>query len=520
MLKLKPASLDWALAHVFRYGDTDMLPVPFEFNAIKHDWAAVRDYLAGEDVLEWEVRPHRALLAPKARYGFRVVTQLDPLDFMVFAALVHEIAEDVETRRVEVGKDVVFSYRVAVATNGQLFAPSIGYDSFRERATVLAEAKGCSHVAVTDIADFYPRIYSHRLAGALNVSTLKTNHVTAIERLLSGWNGTESFGIPVGNQPSRVLAETHLIDVDEALLAAGVKFIRYNDDYRIFADSHAKAYRHLAFLADVLYRSRGLTLQLQKTTVLAAEEFKKRFLSSPEQSEVESRAATFQQLVDELGLNPYDAIDYASLNPAQKEKVDSLNLKGLLREEASRSSPDFMVIRFVLRRMAQLGDASLADELLNDLDRLYPAFADIIQYLQKLHNLTVGEYQRIGGRVLDALEKSIVSELDYHRVWGLDLFSGSTQWNHADRCFQMLGEARDPAVRSKLILAIGRAHQRHWFQAQWRNLFSEAPWPRRALIAAASCLAQDARKHWYNSIESRLDRLETAVMRWAKSNPF
>jgi|SRR6266446_1580111 len=79
-------------------------------------------------------------------------------------------------------------------------------------------------------------------------------------------------------------------------------------------------------------------------------------------------------------------------------------------------------------------------------------------------------------------------------------------------------EAGDPAVHRKLILAMGRAHQRHWFQTRWRDLFSESPWPKRALIAAASCLAADARKHWYNSIESWFDSLELAVMRWAESS--
>jgi hypothetical protein len=154
-----------------------------------------------------------------------------------------------------------------------------------------------------------------------------------------------------------------------------------------------------------------------------------------------------------------------------------------------------MVIRFVLRRMAQLGDSSLADEVLDGIDQLYPAFADIITYFKNLHNLEE-EYQHIGGRVLDALAKSIVSELDYYRMWGLDLFSRFTRWNHANRFFQMLGEARDQVVRRELILAMGRAHQQHWFQMQWRNLFNEGPWPRRALIAAM------------------------AVMKWAKFMPF
>jgi hypothetical protein len=51
------------------------------------------------------------------------------------------------------------------------------------------------------------------------------------------------------------------------MLAAGAKFVRFNDDYRMPAGRHAEGYRRLASLADVLYRNHGLTLQPQKTMV-------------------------------------------------------------------------------------------------------------------------------------------------------------------------------------------------------------------------------------------------------------
>ena len=94
MLTLQEESLDWALAQALRYGDTDLFPKPFEYEAIQHDWDNVRDYLMSEDVMRWNVRPHRSVLSPKAKFGFRIVTQLDPLDFLVFAATVREIAAD------------------------------------------------------------------------------------------------------------------------------------------------------------------------------------------------------------------------------------------------------------------------------------------------------------------------------------------------------------------------------------------------------------------------------------------
>ncbi len=521
MLKLRKSSLDWALAHVLAHGDTDVLPVPFEFRAIEHDRASVRDYVLAQDALAWLVRPQRSLLAPKMKYAFRSVTQLDPLDFLVFAALIRELADDIEARRVVIEKKVVFSYRVDVASGGQLFDGTVGYEQFRNRARNLLRKGSFSHVALADIADFYPRIYHHRLENALNAATTKTNHVKAIMRLLSGWNETESFGIPVGNQPSRLLAEAGLIDVDEALLATGANFVRYNDDFRFFGRSEAEAYRCLAFLADVLYKNHGLTLQPQKTFVTGADDFKGRFLGTPEDRESDSLREKFGELIAELGLaNEYDEIDYSDLSHEQQQLVDSLNLKELFDEELESGDPDFSNLRFVLTRMGQLGDASLADAAIDHIDAAYPVFPEIIDYLRKVRNLDETEYARIGGKVLDALSDSIVSELEYHRMWGLHLFTDSTDWNNAERFFKMLGDARDQVTRRKLILAMGRAHQRSWFQMQWRNLFNEPPWTRRALIAAASCLAQDARKHWYKSIEARLDPLELAVMRWAKQNPF
>ena len=78
MLTLGENSLNWALKHTIMFGDTDVFPTPFEYLAVQDDWHNLRDHLSSQNVLEWTVRPHRILLAPKGKYGFRAVTQLDP----------------------------------------------------------------------------------------------------------------------------------------------------------------------------------------------------------------------------------------------------------------------------------------------------------------------------------------------------------------------------------------------------------------------------------------------------------
>jgi len=359
------------------------------------------------------------------------------------------------------------------------------------------------------------------IENALRAATERTSHVNAIMGLLSGWNGTETFGIPVGCAPSRVLAEITLSDVDEALLANGVDFIRFNDDYRIFASSQAQAYQQVAFLAETLFRNHGLSLQPQKTSVHDAVSFRAQYLATPLDREMDSLHEKFQALIEELGLESwYEEIDYDDLSDEQQELVDTLNLVELLREEAENEEPDMPVVRFCLRRLGQLGDDSAVEIVFSNLESITPAFVDVIEYLSNLRYLNADNRSELGGRLLDLLEDSIVSELAYHRMWIMHLFTKSREWDNENRFVNLYNSETDQACKRKLILAMGRSQQRHWFQSQWRTLFDHPHWQRRAVLAAASCMPADARRHWYRSVEPQLDILERAVMRWARGNPF
>jgi hypothetical protein len=521
MLRLKKQSLNWALKHALRQGDTDVFPSQFEFKAIKHDWVEISKFLLNEDIHNWKTRPLRSLLSPKSRYGFRIITQLHPLDFLIFASLVYEIGRDLENERVPTDDNIVFSHRFKPKSDGRMYDRTIGYNEFQTRAKQMASAPTCTHVAVTDIADFYPRIYSHRLENALSDCTKKKAHITAITKLLAGWNETESHGIPVGSAPSRLLAEITISDVDEALIAHGINYIRYSDDYRIFCASHSEGFRALAVLAQVLYENHGLTLQPQKTTIYSATNFQRVFLSSPEDKELDELREQFATLLGELGMSdPYQDIDYEDLTDEQKELVDSLNLQGLFLSEVDKHDPDLSIIRFVLRRLGQLGDSCLVETIFDKVELLHPVFPEIIAYFRNLRYLYSEPKTLLAQQLLSLLDNSVIGELPFFRMWTFSLFSRSREWDNEGRFQRLLTDSNDQFSRRELMLAMGRAHHQHWFQSQWRHLFDEASWPRRALLAAASCLPTDARNHWYRSVSPRLDILEKAVVSWAKKNPF
>ncbi|ODS38844.1 hypothetical protein BEH94_03305 [Candidatus Altiarchaeales archaeon WOR_SM1_SCG] len=374
MLRLNEHSLDWALQHALKYGDTDVFPFPFEYYAIAHDWDNIKSFLLKQDIHTWVVRPNRVLLSPKSKYGFRVVTQIDPLDFLVYSSIIKDIASDIESRRIHPSKNIVFSYRYQPNDQGQLFNPSINYGTFESQCNnIISTEKQYQYIAITDITDFYPKIYLHRLENALNSATSQTDHIKGIIRLISGWNGTETFGIPVGSAPTRLLAEITISDIDEALLANNIRFIRFNDDYRIFAHSHTEAYKHIALLAEMLFKNHGLTLQPKKTDILSIDDFKKIYLTSPDERELYSLNNRFEDLLNELGISDrYQTIDYDDLEPEQQELVDSLNLVELFQEGISTDEEiDIPLIKFILRRMAQLRDPSLLDDIFDKINT-YP----------------------------------------------------------------------------------------------------------------------------------------------------
>ena len=116
--------------------------------------------------------------------------------------------------------------------------------------------------------------------------------------------------------------------------------------------------------------------------------------------------------------------------------------------------------------------------------------------------------------------RSSVSHLAYHRAWLLSVFASDSSWNNNDDFASLYAEVGDQLARRKLILALGRSHQDFWFRARKNDVFDMDSWQRRAFLVAASCLPPDERKHWYRALETKLDVLDNAVVKWARNAPF
>jgi hypothetical protein len=183
------------------------------------------------------------LLAPAGPAGFRVTTKIHAFWSVYFNGLGIAIADALEDER----DPRVRSYRFKRDGGEELFDRSFSWRAFRE-ATV-AEALGIADGAIvvqTDISSFYEHVSHHHIQNALNDLFPDGRMGNQINALVGKFSAGRSFGLPVGGQASRVLAELFLNAVDQKMTVGEFRWFRYVDDYVLIADSNADAYRALS----------------------------------------------------------------------------------------------------------------------------------------------------------------------------------------------------------------------------------------------------------------------------------
>lgn len=267
-----------ALEH---HGYSGLVPFPPEWQTVRDHWDEIKTRIAGFDLDDYRPNTPMVTFAPKSRATVRPVCLLHPVDILIYSALTLIVKDDLEAQRIEIQKKRVFLYRANAAPN-RFYAPEPTFRDFREASRTKSARATTKIVAAADIADFFPRIYHHRLENVIQASARSQRSVDVarvlVKKFLSHLSGRNSYGIPIGPYASRVLAEAILIDVDARLLSDGADFIRWVDDYTIFCKSESDAQRLLFRLSEHLFTNHGLTLSAIKTKILTKEEFQRRIV--------------------------------------------------------------------------------------------------------------------------------------------------------------------------------------------------------------------------------------------------
>ena len=297
------------------------------------------------------------LLSPTGVSGFRISTKIHPFWNVYLNGLAISIAEENEKHR----SDFAHSYRF-INEGESIFDRDKSWREYKEATINNPSLKNPdAYVVQTDISSFYEHIYHHRIENCIaDLFESNSTVATQIDRLLNKIASGRSFGLPVGGQCSRVLAELLMTSIDQLLTQSGVIWHRYVDDYTLIAESQAEAYRSLSILSNAL-ADYGLSLNRSKTTILKSQHYEN-FVHAQLFSN-DDRASKLKEIdlhFDPYSDNPHE--DYENLI----ETVNQLDVQNLLSLEVHKSQPDAFLITQISRTL-KLHDPNVALNLCQTL---------------------------------------------------------------------------------------------------------------------------------------------------------
>ncbi|WP_131725704.1 RNA-directed DNA polymerase [Rhodobacter capsulatus] len=223
-------------------------------------------FLNAADLQRERIGPTRRGLVTKDQHTFRQVAWLDPFDAVKYLATSLMVFPEIEANRLPKAEGWVHSHRKS-DSNVEIFDAAFGYDSFRAKSAEISRDRVGEWKVVTDISNFFDRIGNHTLENHLLDIGCEKRYVTLIREMLLFWAGDRrSYGIPVGSDASRIISEAVLINVDRKLRDSGITFVRYVDDFRIFASTRLEALKSVEILTSLL-ADEGLSLNSRKTDI-------------------------------------------------------------------------------------------------------------------------------------------------------------------------------------------------------------------------------------------------------------
>jgi hypothetical protein len=506
-MQLKETSLTWALKHVRKEGDTDLFPLPFEFEVIKKYWPAVLKDLSKIEINKHNWQGPRRLMVPKSEFGFRAVCQLDPLDSILFAAIIREIGSRIERRRSKPSANSVFSYRFDPAADGRLYAATTGWEQFWK--TSADHCNSFSHVLVTDVSDFYNQIYHHTIENQLDECKVNQAYWFALRNLLANVTEGVSRGVPIGPHPAHLIAEMAMIPVDEFLASLGVTFCRYVDDIHIFCSSRKEAHSILFKFVEYVDKTK-MQLNKQKTNVLTSKDFLFTCTENSVDKPISKLEAEVLSTVRGHTKSPYERVAIRKLSNADLATLSQENIESVLRDYLAASEVDYVRLRWFIRRLAQVGAPGGVLYMVKHFESLLPAVAEVGKYLEAAAPNFSGGWKEVGHDLVKLYDSDLVQASEYLQVVILSLFSRIKDLNHINSLTKLYPTS-SPTCQRKIMLAAATARASAWLGTLKGTYKNAEPWNRRSIIYSLRVLPKDEKCFWLKSVKKRVSGLDALV---------
>lgn len=348
-----------AAQDIGKYGDNDALPFDIENKFIRENTEKISELAYSFFVSEKKYNSNKIkglnifsekLLVPAGVSGFRVITKIHPFWSVYFNGLAISIADKIESSR----SKNVYSYRFNQSNQtADLFDQNNRWYDYC-KATIENLSKNDSSVIIkTDISSFYERISHHHIENDIHDQFSDNLTISKqIIALLSKISVGKSFGLPVGGQGARILAELFMMNIDDSLSSKGVKWFRYVDDLTLVGKNQTEAYEVLSYFSKIL-AGYGLSLNRTKTLIFSAKHYIDFIKTQLTPAEDEQK----KLIAINLHFDPYSDTaeeDYKKL----KKDANNINIMKLINVEQQKSQPDAFVVSQISRILGHQNDSN------------------------------------------------------------------------------------------------------------------------------------------------------------------
>lgn len=484
------------------FGDTDVFPFPFENLMMRRkpaEYVGVIEEMTKDFKKFFENYPPQfeSSLVPAGYQGYRWATQICPFWNTYLLSSLARFSKEIEDSRVPTALNRVHSYRVdntSPPDSENLFSTNYNWRSFMLES--LEQAKNSKYVVITDISEFYRRLYHHRIENSLE-QIISGDTPDNIMKILNVFSRGSSYGIPIGGPAARIISEIVINQIDVLLASKRIRACRFADDFHLFTDSEEDSYRAIQSLSEMLILNQGLTLQKSKTRIMPAAEF---VASFPKHLIPGSTPDTDRERLFSMSLNydPYSPTaeqDYEAL----KSSLGEIDFLSLLNDELQKSqvhSPTIIKLIKALRLTGGRVRANAIKTIFDNISILYPVFSSLMIVIDGIINdLDQPEKDLICNKLIELAEGgSYILGLDIHKSFAVRVLRRVND-HRVSAIFTAWFETGPQFLKRDIIIAL--VCNNNWLQLSdiKNRITGESPWVRRALIVASYSLGDEG-KHW------------------------
>jgi hypothetical protein len=346
--------LDGAMSSVMSECWRDEVPDVIRHKDFPFLWKDIREQLS-DDLEKGRYQPRSAgvVEVPKGSLVSRPIAVMGLVDRVVYQAVMERIGPLVDAELTE----EVRSARLYKKKSGKYAQPlqTEAWAKFQRAGRELCDAYEHVCMVTTDITSYFEFIDTTLLVREIReIPGMPAGPVNILARLLDGISKMSDLnGVPQGPEVSSVLGNFYLRPLDAILRKLDVKFLRFQDDIKVFAGEPHVLRRAVHTLTPVV-RGRHLNLSTAKTKLLMGDEVKNHFEDSHK-----------------------DAINYGlSIGAAEAPEELRALFDGAVAGEIRERD-----VKFAVNRLAKLKDPHAVSWILENLSEVPYLASILVRYL-------------------------------------------------------------------------------------------------------------------------------------------